>query len=402
MMDPDRDRLLRAWAESRPSFDKDRGRDRFLAALRRSRAARPRRAIVWAIAAAAVITIAAIAVWIRWSAPLTFTASDDRGKVGAWLATGASSELPLAFSEGTQVVLGRDSRGRVEHLDRSGAHFLLERGALHADIVHRAGTDWRFRAGPFEVLVTGTSLSVAWDPRGEELSLAVERGSVIIHGPYVGGDQVVRAGERCVVDLRDRSMHLTTSEAAPPEIASADAALPPPTSSAIVPPPSSAPRPAPPSPPPPSWSILEERGDYDGAYVAAEREGLRALYGRASADDLLRLAQVGHLSGHREVEREALLACRRRFPDTQSAALAAYELGRASSPAEAITWFDAYLRELPGGSLGREALGRLMEAHALAGNEAAAREKAARYLAQYPDGPHASLARRVLASEKDR
>jgi hypothetical protein len=111
----------------------------------------------------------------------------------------------------------------------------------------------------------------------------------------------------------------------------------------------------------------------------------------------LRLAQVAQLSGHRGTERESLLACRRRFPGTEQGAVAAYELGRASTPAEAATWFDAYLREQPGGPLAREALGRLLEARAGAGDDVGARDAASRYLAKFPDGPQAPLARRVLS-----
>src|SRR5262249_29471585 len=94
--------------------------------------------------------------------------------------------------------------------------------------------------------------------------------------------------------------------------------------------------------------------------------------------------------------RDALLACRDRFARTPQAAIAAFELGRSAPPAEAATWFEAYLAEEPRGSLAREAWGRLVEANALAGKDAAARSAAQEYLARYPDGPSAALARRVL------
>ena len=104
------------------------------------------------------------------------------------------------------------------------------------------------------------------------------------------------------------------------------------------------------------------------------------------------------MSGHRDTEREALVTCRRRFPGSERAAVAAYELGRSSSPSEASSWFGhLYLGEQPGGALAREASGRLVEARASAGDDRGAREAAARYLARYPNGPHAQLARQVLA-----
>jgi len=54
------------------------------------------------------------------------------------------------------------------------------------------------------------------------------------------------------------------------------------------------------------------------------------------------------------------------------------------------------LRERPGGPLAREALGRLLELRHAAGESAQTREVANRYLERYPNGPHASLAQRLL------
>src|SRR5262249_11483636 len=127
--------------------------------------------------------------------------------------------------------------------------------------------------------------------------------------------------------------------------------------------------------------------------------GLASVLRSASADELLRFAQVARLSGHRGTERDALATCRRRFRGSEPASVAAYELGQASPPGEARGWFEAYLREQPGGPLAREAAGRLIEVRAASGDEPGARDAAAGYLARYPGGPHAALARRVLAGE---
>jgi hypothetical protein len=149
--------------------------------------------------------------------------------------------------------------------------------------------------------------------------------------------------------------------------------------------------------PPVPWTQLERKGDYEAAYAAAMSGGLASVLRASSADDLLRFAQVARLSGHRDTERDALVTCRRRFAGSEKAAVAAYELGRSSSPSEAASWFDTYLGEQPSGPLAREAAGRLFEARASAGDDRGARDAAARYLVRYPDGPHAPLARRVLA-----
>jgi TolA-binding protein len=121
----------------------------------------------------------------------------------------------------------------------------------------------------------------------------------------------------------------------------------------------------------------------------------------ASAEAWLEAARAARLAGHRDEERAALLACRRRAPGQAPAAQAAYLLGRASGAAEAAQWFETYLREQPQGLLAREAAGRLIESYRASGNTSAAQTAATRYLGRYPDGPHASLARQALSTRSD-
>jgi hypothetical protein len=394
--EPPGEKLFRAWSESEPPpFDQETGRARFLERLAARRAHTARRYFVMA-AAPLLCCALALGGW-RTLRAVSFTTATGEGQAGAWLATGSASELPLQFSEGTQLVMAPGSRGRVESLERTGASFLLERGEVRAHVAHRPGTSWRFLAGPFEVHVTGTTLGVDWDPVQERFAVHVDEGSVLVSGPNVGDPQMVRAGQQCVVDLPSRTTRISplgqeiAAAFEAPIDAGADApavavepAMPPPT-----------PRIA--TPAPLSWIKLDEKGDYDGAYAAALGAGLASVLRASSSDELLRLAQVARLSGHRDTERQALVTCRRRFPGTERAAIAAYELGRSSSPSEASSWFDTYLGEQPSGPLAREASGRLVEARASAGDDRGARDAAARYLARYPDGPHAPLARRVLA-----
>lgn len=396
------ERLFRAWREVTVPFDEDGGRARFLASAERSRSSpRTARGSVLLLAAAVVACAAVLLLWRGSPTPLRFVTSAGDGRVGAWLATDATTEMPLSFSEGTRVTILADSRGRVERLTADGASFLLERGEVRGEVVHRARTDWRILAGPFEVEVTGTVVDVAWDPARESFAVRVDEGRVVVRGPRLATQQVVRAGERCVVDLTAGTMRLssTTDDAGAALVPEPDAAT---TAPPETPTASGAPI-APPivRAPVAPWTTFEQRGDYDGAYAAAAGVGFASLYRASSADELLRLAHVGQLSGHRVVERESLLACRRRFPGTEQSAVAAYELGRASSPAEAATWFEAYLREQPSGLLAREALGRLVEARAAAGDAAAARDAAKRYLARYPTGPQAALARQVLGGARE-
>jgi hypothetical protein len=396
---PASERLFRAWgASAPPSFDEAGGRARFLDAFAAAKPRPSRRYVVWALAPALVCVIG-LWVW-RSLSTVSFKSAGSEGQAGAWLATGGASELPLTFSEGSEVVMAPDSRGRVEALDRSGASFLLERGEVRAHVVHQTNTNWRFLAGPFEVRVTGTALGVDWDPTRERFAVHVDEGSVMVRGPNVGAPQMVRAGEQYVVDLPARTTRISPSGTD----GHADADAKPDAGSNAVEPPSPSGSPAATFHPPPtasspavSWVKLDEKGDYDAAYAAALSAGLASVLRASSADELLRLAQVARLSGHRDTERDALVTCRRRFPGSERSAVAAYELGRSSSPSEASGWFDTYLGEQPSGALAREAAGRLVEARASAGDDRGARDAATRYLARYPDGPHAPLARRILA-----
>ena len=70
----------------------------------------------------------------------------------------------------------------------------------------------------------------------------------------------------------------------------------------------------------------------------------------------------------------------------------------SSAYAKAADWFQIYLKERPGGPLTREARGRVMEATHRTGRRTEARNLALTYLLDYPAGPHAELARRIVSS----
>jgi hypothetical protein len=328
------ERLFRAWAEAAlPARDEEAGRTRFLEAFgsgggrRRGPAWRP-----FSLATATAIACAACLVWWRSAATLHFTTAAGEGQAGDWLATGASAELPLSFSEGTRLVMAPDSRGRVEQLGRAGATFVLERGEVRAHVVHQSNTSWRFRAGPFEVQVTGTALAIDWDPAADRFAVRVTEGAVLVQGPSAGAVHVVRTGERFAMDVGARAMRLSsdameTADAGSDPDAIAEAGLDAAADgvTAAETPRSSAATPAVATR---AWLALEARGEDDAAYAALWSAGLTAVLRTSSAEELLRAARVGRASGHRDTEREALLACRSRFPASEAAGVAAYDLGR--------------------------------------------------------------------------
>jgi TolA-binding protein len=151
-----------------------------------------------------------------------------------------------------------------------------------------------------------------------------------------------------------------------------------------------------------SWLALAREGRYREATARAEAEGFEELCEAEDASHLLMLGDAARFAGEVARARQAYLALRRRHAGGPDAAAAAFLLGRLafdgrSVRAEAVRWFRATLAEAPGGPYAREAAGRLIEALERTRDHDGAREAARRYLEAYPAGPHAALARSLLA-----
>lgn len=311
------------------------------------------------------------------------------GNVGAFMAAPEANDLPLSFSDGTRVVLAPSTRARVSEISPKGARILVESGKLHADVVHTGDAKWAVEAGPFEVRVTGTSFDVTWDPKDEAIVVALSEGSVVVTGCTLGeGKRVVR-GEELRVSCKQPSATLAASPESTGSVtpavlpdAPADLAvdLPVPAASA----PSASPVKAP------------------ASAVSMPRPVVAPIDPQPTAGELLAAADAARYQGDFDRAIESLQAVRRRFAGTDAAASAAFELGRITFDARrdfarAGDWFDTYLRERPNGAFAREALGRALEARHRAGDPTQAEHLAVRYLAAYPDGPHAKLARKISA-----
>jgi TolA-binding protein len=157
--------------------------------------------------------------------------------------------------------------------------------------------------------------------------------------------------------------------------------------------------PTPPQPRVPSWSELLEGGQTDEA-LRQVSTGFDSATAGASANELLRLAEVAMVAKRPAIARSALGALRARHPKSNQAAIASFYLGKLAMKSgrerDAGAAFQAYLQAQPQGPLAREALGRLIEARQAAGEQTKARQTARDYLKRHPRGPHAPLARRLL------
>ena len=184
--------------------------------------------------------------------------------------------------------------------------------------------------------------------------------------------------------------------------AEAEAALPlsparPETASGATPPAADTPRER-----PATWRALLARGDYKAGFSAAKLAGFERECEASGSAELMALGDAARFSGQTGAAEHAYLTLRRRFPGDGRSALAAFSLARIAfdqrgAHAAAARWFETYLRESPGGPLAREALGRLMESLQRSGQTDRARSVAEQYVARHPRGPHAELARRLVA-----
>ncbi|MFO0592525.1 MAG: FecR domain-containing protein [Polyangiaceae bacterium] len=348
-------------------------------------------------AAACLAALLLVFTWRREPA-ISFTTDGSPGAVGQWVAPEGTSALALHFSEGTRVSVEPGARMRVTETSSNGATILIERGTIHAAITHRdERTRWSVQAGPFEVRVTGTAFDARWDPATETFELKMVEGSVVVSGPRLPSGRSVVAGELLLVSTNHMELRAGAAPAACATATAPVAANDGPAATNDGPAATSAPTSAPAataqSGDASSWKVLARAGKHREAMDAAEAAGFSAEVARASASDLLALSDTARFAGRPARAKEALLALRKRFG---AKGQSAFLLGKISadqlrSPGEAATWFEIYLQEEPGGPLAEQALGRLLEIHKR--EPGAARLVAERYLARYPNGAYAALAR---------
>jgi TolA-binding protein len=391
----------------RDSLDHEGGRARLV----RSMEPKPRRWVVPGLGAAAFALAAFAALWLSASTPLEFRVGGGTGPVelGQRLRAPSNAGLDVRFTDGTKLELLGGTEASVVRTDSRGATVRVEQGTLRASVVHREDTSWRIEAGPFVVDVIGTRFEAEWQQQTERFSLRLKEGAVTVSGPVVGTKRTVRAGETLNVSCREGELALVRGGAEPERSlkpatsdSARDAGIP--ESSEVGPKPasSSSSRPTSGAPPVvPDYRGLARSNEYERALRAAERAGFDELCRTASADDLLVLGDAARLAGSPGRAEQAYRAVRDRFAGA-NAARAGFLLGRLAfdgrgAYGEAARYFALSLLEEPNGSFSRDASGRLVESLDRSGDATGAKAAAERYLERYPEGPHANLARTLLA-----
>jgi TolA-binding protein len=341
---------------------------------------------------------AGVALWVRSPISFEIGGTGVTGGTDQLIAADGAESVPLSFSEGSSVVVRPGGRVRVLDTDASGAHVLVESGAVDVAIARRGGRSpsWSFDAGPLSVRVTGTRFNLGWSPREQRFSLAMSEGTVVVTGSCVSGPRSVRAGEALELTcggkpgdaaaLAPRTVDATAPVVEAPAGSQPSAAVP------VTPQGATGEK---------TWRELLRGGEAKRALLAAEKADFASVLATASQAELLGLADAARVAGQTDQAVTLLTTLRRRFPGSANAAAAAFSLGRIAferraAYSEAVRWFSTYLDEAPNGPLMGDAVGRLMESRHRKGDRAGARADAEQYLRRFPRGPYASLATRLL------
>lgn len=339
---------------------------------------------VWPVAVVAMAMVIALG-WSMRPRALTFEVQGGSAISGSQAFFGATDDEPLtlAFSDGSAVELRPRARVRVAALRDDGADLVLESGAVDVRL-HDSASTWSVEAGPYRVSTPGADFVARWSPEERAFELQVREGEARVQGPGIEGGREAAAGE---------SMVLGGTEAEPvrepPRAAEAAEAPEPPDDDgpdpAIAEEPEAAERPVTrragsprrpsarpaPSEPAADWRALARRGEHREALAAAEAAGFGRLCDSLGAAALLELADVARYARASARAREALSVLRRRFPGTEAAATAAFDLGRLGGRCSSgARWFRTYLDERPGGSMAEAARQRLAECPAESAKEA--------------------------------
>jgi ferric-dicitrate binding protein FerR (iron transport regulator) len=391
----------------------ERGHQNLRARTRRRAEAgygRARRVVVIACCALSLlIGAAAVSQWWGVAAPQVTVQRIEGGKMldGGYLAEQGRKGIELTFSEGSRFTLSPGSRGRLRSVSRAGARFALDTGTATFRITPSRDHEWWVEAGPFAVSVRGTDFTVGWEPTSERFEIQLRHGRVAVSGPLVGDELILKPGQHLTVNLPKGETVITEAPASPvteaPTAAASAVAAPVPELAAPVPELAASYRDKSPTAPRSSGPSFREalaNGEWDRILAEVERQGVDTSLRTLSSDDLFALADAARYRRRPDLARSALLAHRARFPGSARSLDALFLLGRAEelgagTRGSAIDRYDEYLSRAPGGTYAAEALGRKMILLKETEGTESARNVAREYLRRFPNGSHATAARKL-------
>lgn len=355
--------------------------------FRRPSRRRPRMVIIAAAAIGSLLLGAAgVASWLYGDgrAPVDEGASPLRLMSGEPLTTlmaprggNSTSSAGFELEDGSSITLSRGAR--IEALENTGSELVLglESGRAAFDVRPNRRRRWVIDAGLVSIAVVGTAFSV--EHSDAAVMVSVTRGEVRLEGEAVSGRLVrlvrgesmtvrreVAEPEACIEEAPNQS----TEETEEPLTAESSGG----------------------SAQGESWRTLAAQRAYPEAYELLGSAGIAEETARATqVDELFALADVARLSGHPRDAVQPLERIIEGYASHGRAAVAAFTLGRLhlevlSDPHRARRAFERTIQLGAPPGLREDALARLVEAHARAGDRAAARASAAEYLRRHPEG----------------
>jgi hypothetical protein len=354
-----------------------------------------------------VLAVTAIAAGVllaglRWfavdrHAPLTYELDTPQPLAANYLIAPNGAKASAQFSDGSRIIAAPSARLRIDSTESRGARVLLEQGFARVHVQHRADSRWEFVAGPFDVHVTGTTFTLAWDAPSQAIDLTLIEGAVEVESPLGASHIVVRGGQRFRASLIAGTMQLESADGSPQVVtASANTdvvpapSVPQPTAAA------SKPHPAQRHAASSDWTELVRAGSFEAVIDAANTIGLAPTLARGSAEDVRALADAARYTERHALALRTLMVLRARFPGSHQAAAASFLLGRtyegSGEQQQALRYYTRYLRESASGEYAAEALAGQIRTTAALSGAGAARPLAAKYLERYPDGVFAKTA----------
>jgi hypothetical protein len=369
--------------------------------------------------------------------PLTYSSSGGQPAASNYLVAPAHDSASLHFSDGSEITAAAGTRLRVDSTEANGARVLLEEGSARANITHREHTSWKFAAGPFDVRITGTSFTLAWDAADQVLDLTLHEGSVEVESPLGATHLKVKTGQRFHASVMDGTMQLLAADA-PERAAAATQAVSDEQQVAAAKPEARAhggvdsrarrlaahkaqrrlsraerrtsarnantneaeDEDETVATAGASYADLVRAGAFEQVVNAATQAGLAPTLERDTAENVRALADAARYLHRTELAVRSLTVLRTRFPGTHHSAAAAFLLGRtyenAEQPAAARRFYELYERESPNGEFAAEALAGRMRIVASLDGATAGRAIAEQYLQRYPRGVHAKTAKLLL------
>ncbi len=325
----------------------------------------------------------------------------------------ATDEQPaaLVFSDQSRVELAPYTTLRV-HVEPSGRVAVrLARGQLSVQVVHQDDTDYRFRAGAYEVRVVGTAFRLGYEPTSGRFDVAMTEGRVIV-AEAGGRERALGAGQTLHLpdtaqtsDLAGDSVGPTDAsgvkmetDAAPVEGGAAQEAAgtqaDPPAAGALGPTTARGAQ--------ESYRSLAAAGRFQQIVNSAKSAGVDHVLRTKAPSELQELAQAARYTGDLTLAERTWKELQARHGAQDAGRNASFFLGRLAEQrgkqGEALRQYDAYLAAAPRGVFAAEALGRKMLIVQATSGKAKARPLAIEYLKRFPGGAYVGAAR-ALAND---